>query len=130
MGISMAMRFDIRVKAWNPSACGMDADERDICLYLKGWAGQFVALAEISRRASGKRREEREPGWAVPVLGRLVEKGIVESDSTGHYRLKPRAGKEKPRKWISPQVRKMLEESGKPFEYVLEDEDDDIIKYL
>ncbi len=96
----------------------MDADERDICLYLRGWRGQFIALAEISRRAGGKRRFQREPDWAVPVLGRLVEKGILESDSTGHYRLRPAPPKEN-RKWVSPHVRKLLERSGKSFDEVL-----------
>lgn len=100
----------------------MDADERDVWLYLKSWSGQFVALAEISRRAGGKRREEKEPGWAVPVLGRMVEKGLAESDSTGHYRLKPLSRKEKQQRWVSPQVRKILEKSGKSFDdvYTLE----------
>jgi len=108
----------------------MDADERDICFFLKGWPGQFVALAEISRRASGKRREEKEPGWAVPVLGRLVEKGVVESDSTGHYRLKRRTDPGKRTSAMSPRVRELLEKSGKTFEIELEEGDDDFIKYL
>jgi hypothetical protein len=108
----------------------MDADERDICFFLKGWPGQFVALAEISRRASGKRREEKEPGWAVPALGRLVEKGILESDSTGHYRLKRRGDKGTRAGAISPYVRKILEQSGKTFEIEPEEGDDDFIKYL
>src|SRR5262249_35058813 len=68
----------------------MDSDEREICLYLKGWPGQFVSVAEITRRAGGKRRGRQDPNWAVPVLTRLVEKGILEADSTGHYRLIPR----------------------------------------
>lgn len=97
----------------------MDAEEREICFYLKGWRGQFVAMAEIARRAGGKRRFQREPDWAVGPLGRLVEKGIVESDTTGHYRLRPPAPKDKNRKWVSPDVRKILERSGKPFDEVL-----------
>jgi len=86
----------------------MDADEREICLYLKGWPGQFVSLAEISRRAGGKRRGRQEPSWALPVLGRLMEKGIIEADSTGHYRLIKRSKKETKKRWVSPHIQKIL----------------------
>jgi hypothetical protein len=102
----------------------MDADEREICIYLKSWGGQFVSVGEISRRAGGKRRYREDPNWAVLVLGRLVEKGLVESDSTGHYRLKPKSKKDK-QKWVSPQVRAILERSGKNFEEVLRVDEDD-----
>ena len=104
----------------------MDADERDICLYLKGFPGQFLSFAEISRRAGGKRRYRNEPEWATPVLSRLVEKGLIESDSTGHYRLKIRPKPDRPTKWVSPHIRKILEKSGKEFEGVYEiDKDED-----
>ena len=102
----------------------MDADERDICLYLKGFPGQFLSHKEISRRAGGKRRYRNEPEWAAPVLSRLVEKGTLESDSTGHYRLKLRP-KDKPVRWVSPQIRKILEKSGKEFDGVYEVDADD-----
>ena len=105
----------------------MDADEREICLYLKGFLGQFVSYAEIARRAGGKRRFRQEPEWATPVLSRMIEKGIIESDSTGHYKLKVRPKKERPTRWVSPHIRKILEKSGKEFEGVFEldtDEDD------
>jgi hypothetical protein len=98
----------------------MDADERDICLYLKGFSGQFVSIREIARRAAGKRRFRNEPEWATPVLIRLVEKGVLESDSTGHYRLKPRPKREKQTRWVSPEIRKILEKSGKDFNSVFE----------
>ena len=103
----------------------MDADERDICLYLKGWSGQFVSVGEITRRAGGKRRYRDDPNWAVPILTRLVEKGILESDSTGHYRLKPRKEKDKNKRWVSPHIQKILEKSGKSFDHTLEIKTDD-----
>jgi hypothetical protein len=105
----------------------MDADERDISLYLKGFPGQFVSFTEISRRAGGKRRYRQEPEWAVPVLSRLIDKGIIESDSTRHYRLKIRPKEERATRWVSPQIRRILEGSGKNFDGVFEvdkDEDD------
>jgi len=101
----------------------MDADERDICIYLKSWLGQFVSGREIARRAGGKWRYRQDPEWAAPVLGRLVERGIIETDSTGHYRLIQKEKKEKPKKWVSPQIRKILEQSGKDFGGVTEIED-------
>ena len=103
----------------------MDADERDICLYLKGFPGQFVSFAEVARRAGGKRRYRLEPEWATAVLARLVEKGIIESDSTGHYRLKTRPKKEKPARWVSPEIRKILERSGREFSGVFDLDKDD-----
>ena len=110
----------------------MDADEREICLYLKGWPGQFVSVAEITRRAGGKRRGRQDPNWALPVLTRLVEQGILESDSTGHYRLIKRTKTEKKKRWVSPHIQKILEKSGKSFEGVIDikDEDDDLPEYL
>ncbi len=105
----------------------MNADEREICLYLKGWPGQFVSLAEIGRRAGGKRRQREDPNWAVPVLSSLVDKGFVESDSTGHYRLKPRNQNDKRKRWVSPQVQKLLEKSGKDFGKTVNIEEDDTL---
>jgi hypothetical protein len=98
----------------------MDADERQICLYLKGFPGQFVSFGEISRRAGGKRRYRHEPEWATPVLSRMVEKGMIESDSTGHYRLKTRPKNEKTTRWVSPHIRRILEGSGKNFDGIFE----------
>ena len=103
----------------------MDADERDICLYLKGFPGQFVSFAEVSRRAGGKRRYRVEPEWATTVLARLVEKGVIESDSTGHYRLKAKPRREKKTRWVSPEIRKILERSGKDFQGVFEVDEDE-----
>jgi hypothetical protein len=93
----------------------MDADERDIVTYLKTWSGQYVSAREIARRAASKKRFQQEPNWAVPVLGRLVEKGIIESDSMAHYRLLAESKKHKPKRWLSPEIKKILEQTGKEF---------------
>jgi hypothetical protein len=103
----------------------MDADERDICIYLKSWHGQFISGREVNRRASGKRRFREDPNWATPVLGRLVEKGVVESDTTGHFRLRPRPQKDKSKKWVSPHIKKILQDSGKDFDHVIEADGED-----
>src|SRR5262245_51230659 len=94
----------------------MDADEREICIYLKSWTGVFVSAREIARRAGGRRRFRDDPNWALPVLARLVEKGVIEDDAGGHFRLIPREKADKEKKWVSPQIKKILEQSGKTFD--------------
>jgi hypothetical protein len=102
----------------------MDSDETSIHMYLKSYPGQFVSAAEICRRAASKRRYREQPDWAVPILRRLFEKGLLESDATGHYRLAPARGKQKKtRRWVSPHIQKILNQSGKTFEIVSPEED-------
>ena len=67
----------------------MDADEREIFNYLKTWGSTFVGAAEICRRATTKRRAHAEPDWAKPVLISMKNRGILEGDSQGRYRIKP-----------------------------------------
>ena|SRR5437870_4444995 len=98
----------------------MDADEQAICDYLKAWPRQFISAKEICRRADGKKRFRDEPDWAIRVLIRMMEKGLVEGDAGGHYRLPPPDRRERPKKWVSPQIKKILEESGKEFEDIVE----------
>ena len=100
----------------------MEQDEREICAYLKTLPGQFVSARDIARRAGGKRRHQDDPYWAAPVLARLLDKKVIETDSTHHYRLVIKEDKKKRRKWISPQMKRILESSGKI--HVIEDEDD------
>ena len=101
----------------------MDAEEKEICDFLKSWQGQFVSGREICRRAGGKWRFRDDPKWAVPILVRMVAKGYLESDASGHFRLKPRQRKDKKKMWVSPEMKQMLKESGKTFEDVVHTED-------
>jgi hypothetical protein len=89
----------------------MDADEREIYQFLKSWGSQFIAPREVCRRAGGKRRFQEEPEWAKPVLLRMGERGILESNSTGHFRIKRVPKKSADKRWISPDIAKILEES-------------------
>lgn len=99
----------------------MDSDERQICEYLKSWPHHFVSAREIARRASGKRRFREEPQWAFAVLPRLLEQGLVETDGLGHYRIvQSIRDAKKPTRWVSPQLRRILERSGKDFGEVLD----------
>ena len=72
----------------------MDADEREIFHFLKTWGSEFVGAKEICRRAGGKKKFYENPDWAKPLLMRMEERGIFESDSMGRYRIKP-VGREK-----------------------------------
>ncbi len=102
----------------------MDADETAITNYLKTLPGQFVGSREIARRTSGRSRFRNNPGWALPILSRLVEMKIIESDGYGHYRLKAKKDSRKRERWVSPQIRQILERSGKNFEGVYEIDED------
>lgn len=97
----------------------MTWEEREILTYLKTSPKIFFSLREISRRAAGKKTFERTPNWAKPFLPRMVEKGLVEKDSAGHFRYHNQAEvKAKGRKWVSPQIARVLKRSDKDFSEV------------
>lgn len=105
----------------------MDADEREVYYYLKSWGQEFVSTREIARRAGGKHKFRQTPDWAPPVIARMVERGILESDHGHRYRIKPAPkNDEDKRRWVSPQVAKILKDSGKNFSetIVIEEEAD------
>ena len=89
----------------------MDIDEREIFLFLKTYGADFVAAREICRRAGGKKRYHEDHEWAKPILVRMTERGILESNSEGQYRVKP-TPKKKEGRWMSPDIAKILKENG------------------
>ena len=89
----------------------MDADERDIFQYLKTWGENFSSAMEICRRAGSKKKFHEDPNWAKPVLVRMAERGILESDLAGRYRVKP-VGHKKHKQWVAPDIAELLEEGG------------------
>lgn len=96
----------------------MDAEEREIFFYLRMDRDTFVPANTISRHAGGKHRFRESPDWAKPVLQRMTERGILESDPTGAYRLKPMPipnDAENTTRWVSPQIAELLRKSGKRF---------------
>jgi len=104
----------------------MTADERLITDYLKSWPKHFVSAREVARRAAGKRRFRDDPQWAHPVLARLIEQELVETDGLGHYRIRQQlVESRKRRRWVSPQMRRILERSGESFSEVLEIPEDE-----
>ncbi|HSY20435.1 MAG TPA: hypothetical protein VK815_18970 [Candidatus Acidoferrales bacterium] len=89
----------------------MDADEREIVHFLQTWGTTFVNGKEIARRASTKKRFGEDPDWAKPVLMRLVEKGVLENDASGRFRMVAEKH-DKSKRWVSPDINKILEEGG------------------
>lgn len=90
----------------------MDADERDIFNYLKTWGKDYVGVREICRRAGSKKRYHEDPEWAIPVLGIMTERGVLERDSMGRFRIKPKAKTKHGGRWISPEIEEILKEKG------------------
>ena len=90
----------------------MDSDEREIYQFLKTWGTEYVGAMEIARRAGNKKRFYEEPDWAKQVLMRMADRGILESDSQGRYRIKPASRKDKNKRWVAPDIAKILQESG------------------
>ena len=96
----------------------MDADENEICQFLKSWPGEFVSGKTICRRAGGKWRFREDENWAVPILRRMLDSRLVEADETGHYRLNKHESSEKANRkklWISPAIKAILRRSGEDF---------------
>ena len=90
----------------------MDTDERDIFQCLKTWGAEFTNAKEVARRAASKKKFYDDPDWAKPILMRMEERGILESDIQGRYRIKPVSRKKKGNQWVAPDIAKILKESG------------------
>jgi predicted transcriptional regulator of viral defense system len=90
----------------------MDSDERAIFDYLKTWGDSFVGAREVCRRAANKKRAHEDADWARPILVRMTERGILESDAQGKYRVKPMPKKGHNHRWVSPELSKILNENG------------------
>lgn len=103
----------------------MDADEREIYNYLKSFRKEFISAREVCRRAGGKKRFKYEEEWAKPALTRMVDRGILETNPSGHYRITPYVpDARKRKKWVSPQIQRILLESGRDFSEIVIDEDE------
>lgn len=94
----------------------MTSEERDIYQYLLSSPRAFFSAREIARRAAGKRRYQEEPNWAKPVLPGMVEKGLLERNEAGHFRvIRQEKVRARGRKWVAPRIARILKESGKDF---------------
>lgn len=66
-------------------------EERQILALLKSSPERFFAAGEICKHASTRQRFTEDPRWALPHLRNLLDKGLVERDAAGHYRLGQKA---------------------------------------
>jgi hypothetical protein len=104
----------------------MDADERAIYYYIKSLRPNSAPVRDISRRVGSRRKFHYNPDWAGPVLARMVERGILQTDTDGSYRLKPIPRPDmRGKRWASPQFAKILKASRKQFDNLVTPEDED-----
>jgi hypothetical protein len=99
----------------------MNADEKAIVDYLKGWPKSFISGREIARKVGGKQRYEEDRSWAMPILMEMVNNGLVDTDCMGSFRLRREEDKKKKHRFqrhVSPQILRILRNSGKSFEGV------------
>lgn len=108
----------------------MDADEREIFQFLKSRGEEFVNAMEIARRAGGRKRFHEDPDWAKTFLVRMTERGILEVDPQGRYRIKPVGKRGKNKRWVAPDIAKILQESGVEVEGTSELGPDDYYEQL
>jgi hypothetical protein len=66
----------------------MTYEEMAIMSFLKGNAENYVARREIARKAVKRTLFEENPHWVDAPLAGLVDRGEVEQDDSGHYRIK------------------------------------------
>ncbi len=90
----------------------MDADEREIFNFLKTWGTEYINPKEIAKRAGNRKRYYDDPDWAKPVLMRMADRGMLESDMQGRYRVKPLSRRDKNKHVVPPDIAKILQESG------------------
>jgi hypothetical protein len=63
------------------------ADEQAVLEYLATSPKSFFSSREICRRAGSKDMWEKNQRWALPILSRLVARGLVRTDPAGHYQI-------------------------------------------
>ncbi len=71
----------------------MNSDEREIFHYLQTLGRGIHQRQGNLPRASTKKRYHEDPDWAKPLLMGMAERGILESDAMGRFRVKPKPKK-------------------------------------
>ena len=100
-------------------------DENQILQYLKAAPEAYVSLRQIARKAGGKRKYAQSPTWAHPIVLRMVEQGLLETDSFGHYRIKLQKKTGAKTASLAPHIAEILKKSGQDFSgaLIIDDED-------
>jgi hypothetical protein len=108
----------------------MTQDEMDILSYFKANPKVWVKAKELARLVGGKFRFEQNPDWAKPILKKFLNKELLEVDSAGAYRLKPKAPSRKPRFFVTPEIAAALRRAGKDLAVDLGEELDEYELFL
>lgn len=85
----------------------------DILSYFKANPKVWVKAKELARQVGGKFRFEQNPDWAKPTLKKFANKELIEVDSAGAYRLKPKQRDQRPRIFVTPEIAAALRRAGK-----------------
>ena len=90
--------------------------------FLKTAPKAFFAEREIARKAGQKGQFRANPDWAKPILFRLANEDIIQTDAFGHYRIAPKREQAPEREQatrqsipLAPCVEQALAGSGKIF---------------
>jgi hypothetical protein len=91
----------------------MSSEELGIYNYLKSHPLRSINSREICRRAAGLRRYRGNPDWAVPVLVLMREKGIVESEDGGCFRISRQfldqlEERRRRSRWLAPEIKRII----------------------
>jgi hypothetical protein len=85
--------------------------------FLKTAPEAFFSERQIARKAGQKGQFRDNPDWAKPILFRLVNEEIIQTDAFGHYRIAPEVKKSRERSIpLAPAIAKALASSGKVFD--------------
>lgn len=67
----------------------LNADEQCIIQYLKCCGEGGASAREVGRKASSKDRWKEDERWAYAPLSALKDKGMIQTDAGGKYKLPP-----------------------------------------
>jgi len=85
--------------------------------FLKTAPEAFFSQREIARKAGQKGQFRANPDWAKPILFRLANEDIIQTDAFGHYRIAPEREQAKRQSIpLAPCVAQTLASSGKIFD--------------
>jgi hypothetical protein len=65
----------------------MTSEEAAIINFLIGMPDSYVARREIARKALKRTVFEENPHWADAPLAGLVDKGLLQQDESGRYKV-------------------------------------------
>jgi len=103
----------------------MTQDEMDILSYFKANPKVWVKAKELARQVGGKFRFEQNQDWARPILKKFATKELIEVDSAGAYRLRPKTRSNRPRIFVTPEIAAALRRAGKDLKVDVGEEEPD-----